>query len=419
MPEIFEKEWLEQAPKLPMSLPDEWGPLWDEGWKLHVRSCRLPQGVFDDIWETVGPGYFFPAFGHWDIVQSVLDVLSYDAGFAQRQLLQLIKLIRVSDGCLPGLTRELPDGNGSLAIVIDYAGCAPPLWPGAATAVFERTGDMGFLRIAYEAAKKTLTWWEQNRKLSSGLYWFNDCIWEGSESGYDICSRWGQFKEQPKRIACVDLCGQMGMYFDALSTMAERLGKPEQVKQWQQRSAELAAEVRNKLWHERDGMFYDRDLETGENVRIKTVACFWPMIAGQATGEQARRLVKHLSDPEEFLTSVPVPSVALNDPTFSLDCWRGPTWLSQPYWVMQGLCRYGYYDLADQIGRRALNHAAKMLSEHGTIFEFYHPTGGPVSELGRKGDTSGPNRDYLGHNPIHAIALTIVRNIQCRCHEIM
>jgi glycogen debranching enzyme len=367
----------------------------------------LPKGVFDDIWQTVGPGYFFPAFGHWDIVHSVLDVMSYDAGFAQRQLRQSIRLIRGSDGCLPALTRELPDENGGLAIVIDYAGCAPPLWPVAAVAVAERTGDIQFLQTAYVAAEKNLTWWEQNRKLPSGFYWFNDCIWEGSESGYDICSRWDRFKGNPRRIACVDLCGQMGMYFDALSLMAKKLSKTDQMDRWQQRSTDLAGMVREHLWHENDGLFYDRDMDTGEFVAVKSVACFWPMIAGQATAEQAQRLVKHLSDPAEFFTSVPVPSVALNDPTFSLDCWRGPTWLSQPYWVMQGLCRYGYHDLAGRIGRRALGHAAKMLSEHGTIFEFYHPTGGPVSELGRKGNTAGPNRDYLGHNPVHAIALMI------------
>ncbi|MFA5865825.1 MAG: trehalase family glycosidase [Phycisphaerae bacterium] len=412
MPEIFEKEWLTQAPKLPGNLPEGWNLLWEEGWKLHVRSCQLPKGVFDDVWETVGPGYPFPAFGHWDIVHSVLDVLGYDPDFARRQLRQLIKLIRVSDGCLPSLARELPDEKGSLVVVVDYEGCAPPLWPVAAVAGFDRTGDVDFLRIMYEAAEKNLLWWEQNRKLPSGLYWFNDCILEGSESGYDICSRWDRFKVSPKRIACVDLCGQMGMYFDALSTMAEKLGEKDQTIQWKKISTELAEQVRRHLWHEKDGMFYDRDLETGEHVAVKSVACFWPMIAGQATGEQALRLMKHLSDPAEFFTSVPVPSVALNDPTFSLDCWRGPTWLSQPYWVMQGLCRYGYYDLADQIGRRSLDHAAKMLSEHGTIFEFYHPTGGPVSELRRKGETSGPNRDYLGHNPIHAIALTIASHLQ-------
>jgi neutral trehalase len=162
------------------------------------------------------------------------------------------------------------------------------------------------------------------------------------------------------------------------------------------------------LWHTEDGLFYDREPTSGRWIRVNTPACFWPMLARQASEEQADRLAKHLADPEEYLTEMPIPSVALNDPHFSLDCLRGPTWLSQGYLAMRGLHTYGRDELAHEIGWRALDGAAKVFDEHETIFEYYHPHGGPTGDLLRKGSPRGPLRDFLGHNPIHAIGELLI-----------
>ena len=101
MTDILETKWLTDAPALPSNLPQKWQSLWDAGWRLHVQSCQAPRGVFDDVWETVGSGYIHPAFGHWDLVHSVIDILSYDVQFGARQLRLLLNLMRESDGALP------------------------------------------------------------------------------------------------------------------------------------------------------------------------------------------------------------------------------------------------------------------------------------------------------------------------------
>ncbi|MAE62674.1 MAG: hypothetical protein CMJ18_00255 [Phycisphaeraceae bacterium] len=262
--------------------------------------------------------------------------------------------------------------------------------------------------MAYEGAVTCLRWYEENRRLPGGLFWFEDCVGNTQwESGYDACPRWDGLDDNVRPLACADLCGQMGMCYESMATIADLLGSTDDAARWRGHCERLADLVRSTLWHDGDGLFYDRDPETGRWVRVKTVACFWPMVAGQATAAQVDRLVEHLSNREAFLTDVPVPSVAMDDPTFCYDMWRGPTWLSQTYWVMRGLLRYDCPELASRIGTAALTGAAASLEKNGTILEFLHPSGGSISELKRKGDVRGPRRDYIGHNPVHAIALML------------
>lgn len=408
MAEITESRWRELAPPLPRSLCSSWEALWHEGWALHQRSSRAPIGMLDDIWLSVGQGYHVPAFGHWDIVHSVLDILSYDTALAARQIRLVVRTLRRTDGRLPGLVRVLVDERGQERLVPDFQYSPPPLWPTAVRHVYERLRDKAFLRMAYEGAGTCLRWYQENRKLPGGLFWFADCVGDRQwESGYDDCPRWDGLEGSVKPLACADLCGQMGLYYESMAAIADLLHSAEEAACWRGQYERLAGLVRSTLWHDDDGLFYDRDTETGRWVRVKTVACFWPMVAGQATPAQVDRLVEHLANREEFLADVPVPSVALDDPTFSYDMWRGPTWLSQTYWVMRGLLRYGRRELAGRIGTAALAGAAASLERNGAILEFLHPSGGPVSELTRKGNVCGPARNYIGHNPVHAIALML------------
>jgi putative isomerase len=408
MVDITEARWLEEAPPLPGPLCPSWVALWREGWALHQRSCRAPIGMLDDIWISAGQGYHVPAFGHWDIVHSVLDILSYDPALAARQIRLVVRTLRRTDGRLPGLVRVLANDHGQEELVPDYQYSPPPLWPTAVLPIYHALRDTKFLKIAYEGAGKCLRWYEENRRLPGGLFWFGDCVGDRQwESGYDDCPRWDGLEGRVKPLACADLCGQMGMCYESMAAIADLLGSADEAATWRGHYERLAGLVRNTLWHDDDGLFYDRDTETGGWVRVKTVACFWPMVAGQATAAQVDRLVEHLGNREEFLADVPVPSVALDDPTFSYDMWRGPTWLSQTYWVMRGLLRYGCKELAGRIGTAALAGAAASLEKNGAILEFHHPSGGSIGELTRKGDACGPRRNYIGHNPVHAMALML------------
>ena len=96
----------------------------------------------------------------------------------------------------------------------------------------------------------------------------------------------------------------------------------------------------------------------------------------------------------------------VEDPRFELRMWRGPAWNSMTYWASRGCVRYRRADAARLLLERALDCAAEQFLGTGTIWEFYHPFGGDPRELARKssGYANQPCQDYLGHNPLIAMA---------------
>ena len=98
----------------------------------------------------------------------------------------------------------------------------------------------------------------------------------------------------------------------------------------------------------------------------------------------AARLLEHLTDPAEFWPAFPVPSVALDEPTFTPTSvyrgrrliWRGPCSLSTNWMIVTGLRRHGQSDLAEDLAERS-----RTLVERGGFNEFYNPLDGtPVGE---------------------------------------
>jgi glycogen debranching enzyme len=98
-------------------------------------------------------------------------------------------------------------------------------------------------------------------------------------------------------------------------------------------------------------------------------------MTGRMPAAVVRRLIAHLTNPQEFWARYPVPTVALDDPKFEPgQMWRGPTWVNVNYLLIEGLHRTGYHDLA-----RALRHRTlEMLCLHNDIYEYYHPQTGEV-----------------------------------------
>jgi hypothetical protein len=86
--------------------------------------------------------------------------------------------------------------------------------------------------------------------------------------------------------------------------------------------------------------------------------------------------------------------------------WRGPAWNSMTYWAARGCLRYGRRDAASRLLERALDASAAQFERTGTIWEFYDALGGQPELVQRKPHTpfNAPCRDYLGHNPLIAMA---------------
>jgi putative isomerase len=193
----------------------------------------------------------------------------------------------------------------------------------------------------------------------------------------------------------VDLNSYLVRELRAFARLAELSGKPDLATKYRQKADERAASIRDLLWDETDGYFYDRNARYGEplmsrhigwasqingaqadaRIRVKSVASFTALWARVATPEQARRMVtEHLFNPREFWTPYPVATLAKSERWYSRDwfpadlgCnWRAKVWIPTNYMVYQGLRWYGYTELASLVA-----HYTQQIVKQAGNREYY------------------------------------------------
>ncbi len=375
-----------------------WRPMLRYVAELHARSTHPARTPFPYPWEEIGPGYCYgPAFGHWDIVHQVLDVLPSEPGHARHQLLNNLAN-QTSDGLIPGsiFLRQAP------ATWSTDSG-HPPVWPAAAQSLYELTADRDFLRTCYTALVRQIGWFERHRKADDGGFFYLDILSRRWESGVDEGVRFDRV--QQGRYSCVDATSHVDWMYQFAAEWAKALGEDD--SPFGKRHSELKAFINERLFDPDTGFFHDIWAVGRPGVRRLAFEGMWPVVTGTATPQNAQRVIdENLMDPERFLSEHPIATVGVTDPSFELRMWRGPAWNSMTYWAAAGCRRYGRSDAASEILERALDASARQFERTGTIWEFYHPQGLNPEDLQRKPHTSfnKPCVDYLGHNPLIAMA---------------
>ena len=169
--------------------------------------------------------------------------------------------------------------------------------------------------------------------------------------------------------ATAELCDLAG---DKWSAESDRLRRE---------AEERTALVRELLWDDDLGFFFDGNARAGEDVwcrsaargsqgwranrdrliRVSSVGGFAPLWAGVATDEQARRLVsEHLLEPRRFWTPAPVAVLSRDEPYYharqlpgDVGCsWRANAWLPTNYMLVHALRWYGHDAVADVLRDR-------------------------------------------------------------------
>lgn len=124
-------------------------------------------------------------------------------------------------------------------------------------------------------------------------------------------------------------------------------------------------------WDEKDKIFYSLDAKN-QKIRRKTISSLFPLILDNIPAKMRQSLVEHLTNKEEFWTEYPIPSLAKNDPEFSpaqgLYCnWQGPVWINMNWFIIKGLIKHGYREIAQEIAEKTY----QMIEKEG-FREFYN-----------------------------------------------
>lgn len=296
----------------------------------------------------------------WDSVFHALAIVTYNEDLAK-------------DCIRSVLTRACDDGFIS-AMVNPYS-CTdetqPQVLAWGTWEVYKKTGDKEFLAECVNSLDKYLTWDKLNRdKNGNGLLeWLVDLEYtncKSGESGQDNSPRF-EFDED---MDAMDFSAFQAHDSDYLSKIYAELGDKENSKKWSEYSKYLKNQINSLLWDEEDGVYYDR-LASGKFTKVLTPASFIPLMVGIPSKEQAEKMVKALTNPDLLWTELPLSTVAKTHPMYGTDMWRGGAWLNLNYFVMKGLYKYGYSDLAKTLKEKTLQTVYKWYKKTGVIYEFY------------------------------------------------
>jgi glycogen debranching enzyme len=166
--------------------------------------------------------------------------------------------------------------------------------------------------------------------------------------------------------------------------MAQELGDTAGVREWSRKFDRTAGLINRYMWDPQDRFYYNVSMDSnsfvfeGASLKRKELIGFLPLWAHVASPQQAKDLVKHLTDPKSFWRTFGVPTIAANDPQYTpfVDgcCrWNGPVWLLWDYIVMRGLRNYGYHDIANQVGSKLMDAVSMQLSINHHFWESYSP----------------------------------------------
>ena len=353
------RDWFAAAPRVDARFESQYYYAW---WIMHAglispRYYMTREGMTPSKIHYVG-------VWQWDACFHALAYRYVDPRLAEDQI-RLVLDHQRDDGMIPDAVHD--EGIVThLDQPISADVTKPPIIAWTAWRLYETLGNREFLDEVYEPLVRWNRWWfEKNDFNGDGLCQYNHPY----SSGLDDSPLWdgGMPVESPELNTY--LCLQM----EALSRIAGAIGLPDDAQRWRESADEVARLMIDRMWDERAGVFWA--LRDEQPIRILTPFSLYPLWTGRLPRRITDRLIAHLTDPGEFWTRYPIPTVALSDPHHDPEqMWRGPAWVNINYLFIEGLIRCGRSDLAADLRDRTLD----LVMQRDDIHEYYHPeTGAP------------------------------------------
>lgn len=300
----------------------------------------------------------------WDAFFHALAYRHIDRRLAQDQIRVVLDHQRL-DGMIPDAIHD--EGTIThLSVPVDADVTKPPLLAWVLWKLYQTDGDREFLEELYEPVVRWNRWWFENCDLDGdGLCEYLHPF----SSGLDDSPLW----DAGMPVTSPDLNTYLVLQMENLGRIAAAIGLPAEANAWEEQAEAHLQRMIARLWDEKAGLFWAH--RQGSPIAVRTPFNLFPLITGRLPESMARRLVAHLTDPAEFWTRFPVPSVARNDFHYNpLQMWRGPAWINVNYLMVEGLERSGFPAEAHQLRRSTL----ELIQRHTDIYEYYHPeTGEP------------------------------------------
>lgn len=220
-------------------------------------------------------------------------------------------------------------------------------------------------------------------------------------------------------IASMDVMGYSYASRDVLARICAIAGQEEESARWRIRAGQVLDRMREYLWVEERGAYFDRDrhhhvMPVLLHNTLRTM--YW----GAITPAMATRFVgEHLTNPQEFWPAMPLPSVAVNDPLFRnvpTNNWSGAAEALTYQRAIRALERYGFQRLIPRLGRKlmeAIGPSARFVQQFDPFTGRPYPSAFPGQEQDAYGPCLLAVLEYLSR--MHGVHLQFDRVLWGSC----
>ncbi len=221
------------------------------------------------------------------------------------------------------------------------------------------------------------------------------------ESGFDVSFRFGPFGGSTHHYAPVCLNSLLYKAETDLAEMAELLGRAQEARHWRAQARRRRQLINRYLWNEAKGMFFDFDVEAGQQSTYDYATTFYPLWVGLATSEQASRVMRNLRVFEQS------GGIAMSDRASGVQ-WDLPYgWAPVELIAVEGMRRYGFTAEADRVSSEFLATVLENFRRDGTIREKYNV----VTRTAESNVTAGYQTNVVGFGWTNGAFLTLLHEL--------
>ena len=266
----------------------------------------------------------------------------------------------------------------------------PPLAAWAVYEVFDATHDTAFVYEMLPKLERYHSWWYSDRDNNR-----NGLCEYGSTDGTRIAAAWESGMDNAVRFdrarlvkindgawsldqESVDLNAYLYAEKEYLARLEKIVGNISSAKTFATEAKTLKERIRTQFYSSKQQYFFDYYIAQQTPVEVFGPEAWITLWAGIATPSQAAFVRDAIIDTMHFNTFVPFPTLSYSHPGFNPrnGYWRGPVWIDQAWFALEGLKRYGFTQEYDTLKYKLLHNAQGMLSSGMPLYENYHPVTG-------------------------------------------
>ncbi len=190
------------------------------------------------------------------------------------------------------------------------------------------------------------------------------------ESGWDMTTR---FDGKCLSFIPIDLNCLLHKYELDFARYCQIIGDADKADVWLAKAAYRQKNINDVLWNEEKGFYFDYNFVEGYHSEVYSLAAYYALSCKVASHSQAQKLIENI-DKFNFAGGLSTTSSLVEtDPRLFGKQWSYPNgWSPLQWWVTDGLKKYGYNDLAEEIARKWLKTNLDYFLSNGEFKECYN-----------------------------------------------